>query len=295
VKSFIALIRREYLEHRVAFFYAPLVLVALFALFVAFGVGFRHFELALTATMFGSRARVFESSYFGVLGLWWLYLSMLLFFYFADAYHADTRNNAMLFWKSMPQSDFKLLLSKFAAGLTIFPVLVFGAALLCGLIVVLALTVLPLISQGYVAPPPLEMLTGWLQLSVAAIVYLVAALLWFAPFFAWVGALSTLVGRWSVPLALLIPVGLSLFEGIFDFSTAPGGSYLLTFLRERANLRYDTGPLFDAALSTAPIDLKATLGALVAGIDWPQTVMGMVFALVVIYLASLYRRRVIKG
>lgn len=294
MKSFLALVRREYLEHRVAFFYAPLVLVGLFVLFLGSALLSRRAELVLAAAA-GAPGKLFETAYFGVAGLWWLYLGMLLFFYFADAFHADTRNNAMLFWKSMPQSDFRILLSKFAAGLGLFPLLLLGAAAACGLVVAAGFLLLPLLTPGAGVAPPADLFAGWLDLSVLALVYLVAALLWFAPFFAWVGALSTVVGRWSVPLALLVPVGLSLFEGIFDFSTAPGGSYLLSFLRQRSNLRYDTAPLFEAVFSPRPIDLGAALAAILAGIDWPQTLAGMAFAVLVIYLASLYRRRVIKG
>ena len=59
--------------------------------------------------------------------LWFVYLMVALFFYFADAFNADRRNNAMLFWKSMPQSDFKMLMSKMLAGMTILPALIFCA------------------------------------------------------------------------------------------------------------------------------------------------------------------------
>ena len=41
--------------------------------------------------------------------LWLAYLAVALFFYFGDAFSADRRNNAMLFWKSMPVSDLKIL------------------------------------------------------------------------------------------------------------------------------------------------------------------------------------------
>ena len=53
--------------------------------------------------------------------LWGVYLLVTLFFYFADAFSADRRNNAMLFWKSMPVSDLKMLTSKMLAGLAVLP------------------------------------------------------------------------------------------------------------------------------------------------------------------------------
>jgi ABC-2 type transport system permease protein len=139
------------------------------------------------------------------------------------------------------------------------------------------------------------LLTSWAALSLVFLCYLVIQLLWYVPFFAWVGALSTVVGRWAIPLALLIPVAVSLFEGVIDFQTAPGGSYVLSFLRERIDMRYDSQPLFAALLTQGPVDAGHTIQRLVAFIDWPQTIGGVVFAVVVVFLASLYRRRVIKG
>ena len=73
--------------------------------------------------------KFFEIGFLGMAALWFVYLMVALFFYFADAFNADRRNNAMLFWKSMPVSDFSILGSKMLAGLTIFPALIFGALL----------------------------------------------------------------------------------------------------------------------------------------------------------------------
>jgi ABC-2 type transport system permease protein len=292
--AFLALIRREYLEHRTAFLYAPLILLAVLALFVASTL-LTHRVTVLIEAVPGSPGRFYSVAYFVVATLWWFYAAMLLFFYFADAYHADARNNAMLFWKSMPQSDFKILLSKLAAGVTIFPGLVFCIALLSGLLLVVAALALPLVVPTLAMPDVSTLLASWGGLSVVFFCYLVIVLLWYVPFFAWVGALSTLVGRWAIPLALLIPVGISLFEGVIDFQTAPGGSYVLSFLRARTDMRYDSEPILAALLASGPVDVGHTLQRLVAYVDWPQTIGGVVFAVIVVYLASLYRRRVIKG
>ena len=40
----------------------------------------------------------------------------------------------MLFWKSMPVTDFKVLLSKLVAGITVLPGTVYAVALLSGLL-----------------------------------------------------------------------------------------------------------------------------------------------------------------
>jgi ABC-2 type transport system permease protein len=292
--AFLALMRREYLEHRTAFLYAPLVLLALFAVFVGSTL-VTHRVTVLVEAVPGTPDRFYGVAYFTIAALWWLYAATLVFFYFADAFHADTRNNAMLFWKSMPQGDFKILVSKLVAGVTIFPGLIFAVTLLSGLLLVAAAMALPLAAPTVPVPDVGSLLVNWGGLSLVFLCYLVIQLFWYLPFFAWVGALSAVVGRWAIPLALLIPVAVSLFEGVIDFQTAPGGSYLLSFLRTRTDMRYDSQPLFAALLTQGPVDAGHTIERLIAYIDWPQTIGGVVFAAVAIYLASLYRRRVIKG
>lgn len=292
--AFLALMRREYLEHRTAFLYAPLVLLAILAVFVGSTL-VTHRVTVLVHAVPGPPDRFYAVAYFAIAALWWLYVGTLVFFYFADAFHSDVRNNAMLFWKSMPQGDFKILLSKLVAGVTIFPGLIFGVALLSGLLLVAAAMALPLAAPEVPVPDVGALLVDWGALSLVFLCYLAIQLLWYVPFFAWVGGLATVVGRWAIPLALLIPVAISLFEGVIDFQTAPGGSYVMNFLRIRTDMRYDSQPLFAALLSQGPVDAGHTIRRLVAFIDWPQTIGGVVFALVAIYLASLYRRRVIKG
>ena len=280
MRSLTALIHREFLEHRGAFLYAPMVLTVLFVIGTLMPFVSGHFH-SFGGMRGGTASRFYEISYMFAIGAWWLYLLVTLFFYFADAFAADKRNNSMLFWKSMPQSDFKILLSKLAAGVTIFPGLVFCIALLSGLLLVVAALALPLVVPTLAMPDVSTLLASWGGLSVVFFCYLVIVLLWYVPFFAWVGALSTLVGRWAIPLALLIPVGISLFEGVIDFQTAPGGSYVLSFLRARTDMRYDSEPILAALLASGPVDVGHTLQRLVAYVDWPQTIGGVAFAVIV--------------
>jgi len=294
MSAFLTLLRREFIEHRGAFFYAPLILIAILTLLIVSAFASGHTEISgFGAGVVGYR--LFDAAFLGLGFLWWAYLFLVLFFYFADAFNSDWRNNSMLFWKSMPQSDFKILLSKLVAGLTILPALIFLAFLITGIVAAAASLLAPLILPILAAPDLSATVTAWVNIAAIALCYLVLALLWYAPFFAWVGALSTAFGRWSVPLALVIPVVFSLFENVVDFQSAPGGGYLLAFLHQRLSFNFDSRDLEDAAFSNAPIDIGAMIGKLVAGVNWPSLLGGLVFAIVVIYAASEYRRRVLKS
>ncbi len=293
MRAFLALLRREYLEHRGAFLYAPLVLIGLFTLIIFMSFVSGHYRFGGTANV--AFTRIFDLSYLAIAGLWTGYAFIAIFFFFADAFNADRRNNAMLFWKSMPQSDLKILLSKLVAGLTVLPALLFVAMLLTGIVAGIATLIAPYFVPMLGPPNPLRTLTIWAELSAVAFVYQLLALLWYAPFFAWVGALSTVVGRWSIPLALLVPVLVSLFEGVIDFGSAPGGSYILSFLRQRMTFAIGAQDLQLVLLANAPIDVPLLAQHLIAAVDWVSVVIGLIFSLVVIYLASLYRRRALKG
>jgi len=294
MRPFLALLRREYLEHRWAFLYAPLILIGILLVLVGSALVTGRYRFFVTGVAVASH--LFDLAYFGVAVLWWGYCFIAVFFYFADAFNSDRRNNQMFFWKSMPHTDFTMLMSKLIAGLTMLPALVYFALLLTGLLVAAFIVGMPYLVPA-IGPIDLQAtLFAWSQVSALALCYLVLALLWYAPFFAWVGALSTLVGRWSIPLALLIPVILSLFEGLFTFGAAPGGSYILSFLRNRLTFNFVPTPLQQALIAGGPIDLPGQTQNLLAAIDWPLLVLGLIFAIVVIFLASEFRRRwVLKG
>jgi len=291
--AFFTLVRREYLQYRPVFLYAPLILIAIVTALTVAALVSGHTRFAVGGNPVGYR--VFDSAYFVLGGLWWAYLFIALFFYFADSFNSDWRDNSMLFWKSMPVSDYAVLMSKLVAGMTVLPAMVFIALLVTGIIAGLATLVaphiLPLLGPANVG----AIAVSWMQISFVALLYLVLALLWYAPFFAWVGALSTAFGRWSIPLALLIPVVFSAFEGAVDLGAAPGGSYILGFLRQRLSFNFDTVDLEIAVLSGGPIDITGLAGRLISAVNWPSLIAGLLFAAAVIYLASRYRRRVLKS
>src|SRR5690606_31065847 len=102
-------------------------------------------------------------------------------------------------WKSMPVTDLKILVSKTLAGLVMFPLMVFFIGMVAGLIWFLMLNITMYIVPGLFVLSPAEALVSFVQVSLFGIAYYALSLLWYAPFFAWVGGLSTVFGRWSLP------------------------------------------------------------------------------------------------
>ncbi|MDB5506118.1 MAG: putative transporter, permease protein [Devosia sp.] len=317
--AFLALMKREYLEHKGPFLYAPILIfgILILTVVVVFLTGSSRITGWLdmsrnlgslangvltvggesteqVTTIFGT---VFSIGFGGLAYLWWLFLLGALFFYCADAFNADRRNNAMLFWKSMPQSDFTILASKLATAVTLFPAMIFVAAMATGLLVFIAL-VLALQLQGSVFAILPGALGNYLQFVAATALFYALGLLWYLPFFAWVGLLSTIVGRWSIPLAFLIPALVVLLENLLLDDSGPEGGQVLNFLWHRADFgagREEMLPLVIGPQGPIKFEAMQFIGLLLARVDWVQMAGGVLFALIALVVASAYRKRVLAG
>ena len=291
IKSWRALLVREYLEDRMAFLYFPLGILGLLALSAAsgFAVNRAHF---IQNVDIGRTWKLFEIGYLVVIALWIAYLGIALFFYFGDAFSADRRNNAMLFWKSMPIGDLKMVVSKFLAGVTMFPLIVFVIAMASGILVYVALLAASVAVSGLTPPTPAEAISSFLNISAFGVVYLFLAMLWYAPFMAWVGGLSTVFGRWSLPLAFVIPGVLAVIENMVFFGQGgPRGGYVWQYLSSRFHFGLSDVELTFLAGAPIGFDVRTYLWLLFRDIDWIAMGEGLVFVAIVLWLASEYRRR----
>lgn len=294
MKSFLALIKREHIEHRGAFVYAPAVLIGLFGLLLALSfLSARAPEIIIEEAIIPTK--FFEIAFTVVGAAWFLFMLIMLAFYFAGSFSADRRHNAMLFWKSMPVSDFKILMSKTAAGMIEFPLIIFGAVLVTGLMLLLATLLAAGMVPGLAVPSLGTLVAAWLQVSLFVLVYFALALLWYLPFLAWIGGLAVLVGRWAIPLAVLTPLIISAIENIVFFGKVPMGGLVLNYLGNRFDFGFSKSEdLQYALISPGPYSVGKMTEILFASIDWLQMGIGVVFGLAVIYLASQYRRRRIE-
>ena len=292
MKAFAALVHRELIEHKGAFIYGPLLLVAVLFGFtiLAFTVG--RVDARFSGAMFTvAPLRVYEVGFLGFGIGWSLYLISTLFFYCADGFAADKRNNSMLFWKSMPVSDLKMLLAKLTAAITILPGMVYAVALLSG-VLLFGVALIATMINGTGSLALLGSIVGvYGQVALAILAVLVCGLLWYLPFMAVVGAIATAIGRWAIPIAVLLPAIISTLEWVTLGGLHPFATHTWRFLEYRGAL--PATPYADAWFTSGePFSGWAFATDLVARLDWTQVGIGAVFAMGVIYLASEYRRRV---
>src|SRR5690606_32094737 len=206
MKAFLALMHREFIEHRGAFLIAPLILVA-----VVPALTLRAFSADRLDTRFSGQWLtvvpnwVFEAGFAALASGWLTYLGFVLFFYCADGFAADKRNNSMLFWKSMPVSDLRILLSKLVAALTVLP----GAVFLVGLVSILLMFGVAYVTTMIAGLGSTTLLGSialiYAQMTLVFFVVTLCGLLWYLPYMALVGAMGAIVGRWAIPLAVLLP------------------------------------------------------------------------------------------
>lgn len=292
MKAFTALVHRELIEHKGAFLLGPLLLVAVLfgATVLAFTVG--RVDARFSGALFTvAPLRVYEVGFLAF-GLGWsLYMISVLFFYCADGFAADKRNNAMLFWKSMPVSDFKVLMSKLTAGITVLPGTVYGVALLSGVLLYGVAYVTMLINGTASAATLGSIIAIYGHVALTILVTLVCGLLWYLPAMALVGAIATAIGRWAIPIAVLLPALISTLEWVTFGGVHPFATHTWHFLEYRGALP-DTPYVEQWLMSDQSFNGIAFATDLIAGMDWLQVGIGAVFAVFVLYLASEYRRRV---
>jgi len=204
-------VRRELWEHTYLY-KAPLAMAALLVVGLLVTVlhlpriiGF-HFEGNLPPDM------LYMRTYLPVILVLLFTSTVIGPFYCLDALSGERRDRSILFWKSMPVSDFTVVLSKAAIPLVFLPGLI-------GLLIILveladySILLVEWIASGSDAAPLPE---GWgvINLTLTAFFALCAQTLWWAPVYCWLLAVSAWAGRAVFLWAFLGPVAACVVEKI---------------------------------------------------------------------------------
>jgi len=201
--------------------------------------------------------------------------------YCLDALHAERRDRSILFWKSLPVSDFTTALAKASIPLMILPVVSYAITVaLQG--IMLLLSILVLFASG-LSPAIL-----WNQLSFFQSAYLLlyhlftVHVLWYAPIYAFLLLISAWARRTPLLWAVL-PVGaICVFERVV-FHT----SYFARFIGER----FSGGPEMDTSTMSGGFPLHPgvhlTPGHFLMA---PGLWIGLLFAAAFLAVAARIRR-----
>jgi ABC-2 type transport system permease protein len=228
-------VRRELWEHR-SIYIAPL-LVAAFTL-IGFLIGSAHLIAKVrSAESLGPMQvqQAIERPY-GFAALFLMGIGFIVsIFYCVEALHGERRDRSILFWKSLPISDFTVVLSKMMVPLVIVP-LITVALTIATHVVMLLLNIVVLQVNGM----SLNLLWANLPLSRMwmMMLYHMLALhgLWFAPVYSWMLLASAWARRVPILWAVLPPIAIGVVEKIafntthfphwmeYRFGGAPGSN-----------------------------------------------------------------------
>jgi ABC-2 type transport system permease protein len=160
-------------------------------------------------------------------------------FYSLDALYGERRDRSILFWKSLPVSDFTTVLSKASIPIVILPLLAFAIAVVTQLMMLLVSTAV-LLANG------LSPATLWTQLSMFQMWFLLlyhlitVHALGPAPIYAWLLLVSAGARRLPFLWAVLPPLAIGVFEKlVFNTSHFAG---MLTYAASGSGLEAITPP-----------------------------------------------------
>ncbi|GLQ18798.1 hypothetical protein [Maritalea porphyrae] len=298
MRSWVALVKREFLEHRGAFLYAPAIITLVVTTVLAIAILMNQPEFAAEAGEMPGSVLFYEVTFMATFLLWAMYMLIALFFYFSDAFHSDRRNNSMLFWKSMPKSDLEILGSKVLSGYTIFPLAIGFWVMVTGVIAYVFAQVIDMVVVFYTAPSIMQFINSYIQVLLVGSFYALIALLWYAPIFGWAAFLGTLFKRWSIPLFFVIPALAVLLERVINIRDLAYESQILRFIQFRLEMVGEDDVSFDPEvwiMSNTKIDAWGMISYGFTQIDWLHMVIGWAILGGFIYLASEYRRRLIEA
>jgi len=148
-------------------------------------------------------------------------------YYTLEALYGERRDRSILFWKSLPVSDFIAVLSKLTIAMVIVPLLSFVITIATQLIM-LFLSSLVLLANG-MSLSLLSTQPSFLKVSLELLYHILLVHgLWYAPIYGWLLLVSAWARRAPLIWAVLPPFMIYGIEKI-AFNT----SYFLALLKER--------------------------------------------------------------
>ena len=211
-RPFLTLVRRELWEHR-GLIWAPLAMALTIIVLSLLGAAQDITLPGVVVVRDADEQRDFLSTLMiGLLVPQLLAGLVVVFFYLLDGLFTERRDRSILFWKSLPVSDTKTVLSKLFVALVAMPLWIWALSLLVGLVVFGVLA-------AKVSNTPAAALgtwhgEDWLVLQATLLGKLAVKALWYLPVAGWLLLVSALAKRAPFLWATLPFLVLSLAERI---------------------------------------------------------------------------------
>ncbi|MGH9493448.1 MAG: ABC transporter permease [Candidatus Sulfotelmatobacter sp.] len=232
-------VRRELWEYR-SIYLAPLAVAGVSLL----GFLIATLGRALSMPDLPQRLAVLEQPYEFAAALPMLAAMVIGAYYCLDAFSSERRDRSILFWKSLPVSDWTTVLAKTGVLFIVLPLIT------CALIIAVELVMVAL-SSLVVVGSGMSLAEFWTHVApfrlLLVLLYHVVTVhvLWHAPFYAWLLLVSSWSRRGAILWAVLPPLAIGVFEKIAFHTT-----YFANFIL----YRLEGGP------EAMPMGSKSALG-----------------------------------
>jgi len=222
----VALLKRELWEHR-SLYVTPAVIALLVALGTVTGQAtFSAFDQAVDIAMLGGsnlseaqRAVAISAVMTGVSFFFFVGMSFLTVFYALDALYAERKDRSILFWRSIPCTDFETVLSKLLTVVLVIPLVTFVCIAVTHLVVLTISSIwigLQGANAGHMIWSAAPLLDNW----ASTLVFVLAWPLWVSPFIGWFLLVSAFTKRSPFLMAFLPILILPMLEKILIGSSA---------------------------------------------------------------------------
>lgn len=265
------LLKREFWEHKGAFFWTPIAIAGLILVMglVAILTGrFMHMEIDGAITSLSqliqhfaaldseSKNEAVQSGLVGLTAPFQLVLFIVVVFYALGCLYDERKDRSILFWRSLPVSDSKTVLSKLGTALVLAPALYLAVMFAVQLLVLVLMTLLAwgndLNAWDNVWAP-----AGLFGLWTELLVRQVMTALWLAPIVGWLMLVSAYVRKAPLVVAVLVPLALIWAESWFHDANWLGlriGERMVGyFVNVQANGTVDSDALFSLPMTLAQL------------------------------------------
>ncbi|MBI2381448.1 MAG: hypothetical protein HYV16_11910 [Gammaproteobacteria bacterium] len=244
------LLKREFWEHKGGFFWTPIALGGFLLLMtvIALTTGRLHGTIRvdehalnfgdliqhLANQPFADKAEHVQTVLMGLSMPFHIAVFFVICFYAVGCLYDERKDRSILFWRSLPVSDSKTVLAKFATALLVAPALALAASFATQFLWLLLMSMaafghdIPVWENVWATSAPWSL---WPSLTLATAI----DMLWLAPLIGWLFLVSAYAKKAPLLMAVLIPLLLAWAESMFLHSHV-----LFGLLRERFE-----GPLAD--------------------------------------------------
>jgi ABC-2 type transport system permease protein len=278
MKRFLALVKADYLDHKWAIWLPPLIVLG-FAVLAMLAVGpmdhpnlqinidgDEDFKNSIQPLLQNWSSRVAVTALISAAVIAVVSLAST-YFMVAASLRQERSDRSILFWKSLPLSDWLVVASKLCITI--------GAPVLLAIVSGMAL-ILIAIGLGSVAAATEEDMKTAYHLLLALPLGLMIYVIWAAPLYGWFMLASSFANRSPFLVAILPLIGVSLAEGVFFGSRWFGDDVLSRIFAQQ---------MFSGAQA-----IKEINAVMLKNIASPEAILGVVVGGLLIYAASEYRR-----